>query len=668
MFDIFYLDKKPNLFLHEQKANSIDHARYLSRTRFFWIVNYLCDYTQFDFLWEPVPWQSTHRHAWASQWQKDCGTYLIPKHGFSETNYRNDQTITTKVEMSNWSNVSDLDNFDYTWHPDATDPPYIYQFGTQWQKTGGPVYTMPGATEIKYATDIRAVRNTVDAGHWHTAVGSEYLDFDYTWHPDATDPPYIYQFGTQWQKTGGPVYTVPGASKTKYVKQSNSKILPKATAIVEIDHLDGNAGHIQNTTKQVRYFNNYRDTLIRIAKSMNGSHEYVWICSSICDYQNFDFSWHPEQWQSTMLHVFASNDQKFGDTFFMHVPTFVERISEKELLDWYDINYIEHISVERRPIPRVLHSCDSHVDAVKQHTGIAPLTLFTSGVEPQSLPTVSLWQRFTKTIVPLNQSASAVIVPREAISVVKTQLYDYPYINKTSRTYATDCQMDVIFISNGEPVAEQNWQNLLTIFPNAKHSAGINGRESAYKAAALMSSTPWFYAVFAKTEVYPTFKFDFQPDWMQQPKHYIFHSRNPLNNLEYGAMNINLYNRNLVLTTQPGIDFTLSAAHEVVPMCISVSRFNTDPWLTWRSAFREVLKLKLEVDQGADIEIQYRLRTWLTVANGDNAEWCLLGGQDAIEYYNQVQGDYEKLKLSFEWQWLQDYYYGRYQHRPWLKI
>jgi hypothetical protein len=98
MFDIFYLDKKPNLFPHEQKINSIAEAQQLSRTRFFWLVNYLCDYREFDFLWEPVPWEAHQRHAWASQWQKDSGTYLIPKFGYADTNYRKDQKIQTIVD------------------------------------------------------------------------------------------------------------------------------------------------------------------------------------------------------------------------------------------------------------------------------------------------------------------------------------------------------------------------------------------------------------------------------------------------------------------------------------------------------------------------------------------------------------------------------------------
>jgi hypothetical protein len=63
MFDIFYIGTKPNLFPHEQQVKSIEQAQQQSRTRFFWMVSYLVDYTGFDFLYEPPPWQANQRHA-----------------------------------------------------------------------------------------------------------------------------------------------------------------------------------------------------------------------------------------------------------------------------------------------------------------------------------------------------------------------------------------------------------------------------------------------------------------------------------------------------------------------------------------------------------------------------------------------------------------------------
>jgi len=603
MFDVFYIGKKPGLFAHEREAENILQARDMCRTRYFWIVNYLADYSDFDFLWEPVPWESHQRHAWASQWQKDCGTYLVPRLGYSDTNYH-EQKILMTTDMQRWNNADSVEEFDFSWHPDYSDPPFHYEFGTQWQKTGGPRYSMPGAEQ------------------------------------------------------------------TKYVSQSGSRTRAKATAIYLIDHLDGTVDDFAGmATKKIRYFDNYKDTLTRLAKSVPDDQEFVWICSSICDYANFDFSWHPETWQNHMLHVFPSNLEKFGDTFFMHVPTFRAKIESFDLLEWYDLNFVSDISVPRRSLPTVTHDFDSHVDAIRVRDWNGPLCLFTAPeIFLDDVPIIPLWRAKTKTVVPLTPGASAVIIPKIAVPEISKQIYDYPYIDKNHRHSGKDPQQDVIFISNGEPMADRHWQHLQELFPAAKHSQGVLGREAAYKAAASMSTTPWFFAVFAKTEVLPQFNFGFQPDRLQAPKHYIFHSRNPLNGLEYGAMNINLYNRQLVLDTKPGLDFTLSSCHEVVPICASISRFNTDPWITWRSAFREVLKLKQEVVQGADIEIQHRLHVWCTYAEGENAEHCLQGSADALRFFAQVQGEPKELQKSFDWYWLQDYYYSLYGQRPWLEV
>ena len=596
MFDIFYLDKKPNLFPHEQKINSIAEAQQLSRTRFFWIVNYLCDYREFDFLWEPVPWEAHQRHAWASQWQKDSGTYLIPKFGYTDTNYRKDQKIQT----------------------------------------------------------------VVDARCWEIDQNTDYLDFDFSWHPDYTEPPYIYQFGTQWQKTGGPRYVVPGSSEIKYVKQSNTKIVPRATAVVEIDHLDNNAGHVPNTIKTVRYFDNYRDTLIRIATTFKDQYDYLWICSSICDYSGFDFSWHPEQWQSTMLHVFPSNDQKFGDTFFMHVPTFAENAEKTALLDWYDVNYVTNINVPRQPMPVIHHTDDTHVEAVKRTDWAGPIALFTTNGLPMTIPAIPLWRAETKTVMPLSPGASAVIVPKTAKGDIRTQLYDYPHIDKTQRKRYYDDPLDIVFIKNGEPNASSNYLQMQMYLANSSRTnkvhmvSGVNGRVAAYHAAAQASRTPWFFAVFAKLEVDAKFDWAWQPDRMQQPKHYIFHALNPVNGLVYGHQAMIAYNRNLVLdNTGHGLDFTLDSAHEVVPVLSGVARYNVSPWVSWRTAFREALKLC----GSPDVESQYRLTQWLATprTNVDNWTWSVWGAEDAVEYYQAVKGDFDQLRKSYDWAWLSSY-------------
>ena len=636
--------------------DSFQHAQKLSRTRFFWIVHYLADYRDWDWLFEPVPWQADQRHAWASQWQPDSGTYLVPIAGYEHTNYHTDRVITRLSSRDGWRippNI-DADSFDFSWHPLPSEH-YQHHFGTQWQAAGGPVYNL-GADQVKLETAQHAVAKPTQK-LWTVPDGVEPVD--QSWHPNPFDPPYRYQFGTQHQRTGGPVYTVLGATDIKYVDQIRATTNRVATAIYEIDHLCGLAGKIANTTRTVRYFDNYRDTLIRIAKSIGNQHEFVWICSSICDYTDFDFSWHPEQWQATMLHVFASNDQKFGDTFFMHVPTFAARAEKKALLEWYDVNYVSRIRVPRRNMPVVLHDADSHVDAVKNTDWIGPVATFTNqDYVPGNLITIALWQEKTKTVVPLSLGASSVVVPRTAVPYIQTQLYDYPYIDRSQRILELgDPVLDIVFISNGEINAKIYFEHLKWNVEQTRknrihHVSGINGRVAAYQEAARHSRTPWFFAVFAKLEVTRDFDWSWQPDRMQQAKHYIFHAHNPVNGLVYGHQAVIAYNKRLVLAnTGAGLDFTLDQPHEVVPICCGTAMYHESDWMCWRTAFREVIKLKASLP---DVESEHRLNKWLTV-DTTPGEWSRKGAEDGAEYYDSVSGDFLELKKSYEWSWLATY-------------
>jgi hypothetical protein len=730
MFDVFYSGKKPGVFAHEREADSIEHAQQLSRTRYFWWITYLADYSNFDFLWEPVPWQSEYTHSWPSQHHQYSGTYLVPctgeikyhfhskvmpnRHipadfdvlvdavdfdytwaphphdppyiyvfgnqwwpaekmptveyhvsGSTQRKYMNEPQAQLQQQHNNrWHTLIDCD-WDYSWVPDPGDPPYIYVFGNQWHSAEvmpTVEYHVPGATERKYM-DAPVAKLLVDMTLWHVPDNVDITDMDFSWAPDPGSPPYIYQFATQHQKTGGPQYRMPGATEIKYVDMMRAEVKAEAVPIVEIDHLDGNAGQIPNTIKRIRYFDNYRDTLIRLAKSLVGEHEYVWVCSSICDYSTFDFSWHPEKWQSTMLHVFPSDDQKFGDTFYMHVPTFAERAEKKQLLEWYSVNYVPRVCVPRRPIPVFFHDQDSHVDTVKTTEFTAPLALFT--VEEhigRALVTVPLWRQETKTIVPISRGASAVIVPKVAVADIKTQLYDYPNIDKT-QTVLESHPLDIVFISNGEPNASSNYLQMQMYLANSSRTnrvhmvSGVKGRVAAYHAAARASTTPWFFAVFAKLEVDSKFDWTWQPDRMQQPKHYIFHAKNPVNGLVYGHQAMIAYNKNLVLNNPGvGLDFTLDSAHEVVPIVSGTAYYNTTPWSAWRTAFREAIKLQHSLP---DVENEYRLDQWLS-NNPDGQtivyeDWSRWGAEDAVEYYQSVNGDFEALRKSYDWDWLASY-------------
>lgn len=608
MFDVFYYGPKPDRFAHEQPAESLEAAADKSRTRFYWYIYGGNDYSNFDFDWKPAPWEANHVHCFGTQWQRTGGAYLANKDTIKnkEWNFRTEQKVTRCVEKFKWIVPSNIDDskFDYSWHPDELEADYEYHFPTQWQRDGGPIYK--GKAGIKFVDSQRIQAGTTQIF---------YMDF--------------LNEGSQQQFD---------QIKTKHP-----------------------------TAKTTRYVDSHLNVFKRIVNL--ATTEFVWIVSSFCDYKNFDFTWHPAPEQREMIHVFSTYAtnihyaQKRGDTFYVHVPSLRTQLYELELLDWFNvIHYCKDQLVPVRP-PVIEYNSDSVLPAVQDHEFKFPYAVFKNEifpVDPIYVPPC-MWHPKDRVAEALNSSGSVCVVPREARAHIKTQLYDYPYVLRRKGDFYTDKALDIVYISNGEPDSERWYNHLMTVaeaqiphgLQKIRRVQNVKGRIAAYHAAAQASETDWFFAVFAKLEVAGSFDFAWQPDYWQEPKHYIFHSRNCLNGLEYGHMGVIAYNKKLVLdTVESGLDFTLSQKHQVVPELSAVAYFNQDPWMTWRTAFREVLKLKLFMKTQPTLETEYRLDTWLTKATGDYAEWCLRGAADAVDYYNEVDGEYDKLMLSFDWPWL----------------
>ena len=591
------------MFAFEQPATSLEDAAGKCKTTHYWYIYGGNDYTGFDFEYTPMPWETTHVHVWPSQHQRNGEVYLANRRTVQnqEWHFHTEQSVVRKPNRDLWTvpdNIDDAD-FDYSWHPDRTEPNYEYRFPTQWQREGGPVY--PGSAGVKYMTDQR-----IRAG----ATQIFYMDF------------------------------------------LNGGIARHQFDLLKLDHPD---------IKRTRYVDNHLNVFKRI---MNlATTEYVWIISSICDYTQFDFTWHPSEAQREMIHCFPTGNQRRGDTFYIHVPSFTQQMFELELLDWFNvINYSDDQQVERFAMPVHQYSTDDLVTEIKNYKFETPYVMFTNQKDLVLHDSPCLWTKKDRTVVRISTAGATAIVPRDIKEDLRTQIYDYPYIEDTKPRLndylgGRDC-LDIVYISNGEP-DEEKWYDHLCYMSNyhAKWVRGIDGRTAAYQEAARQSATPWFFAVFAKLEVLGN---DFPwhtwfPDYFQEPKHYIFNSRNPVNGLEYGHQGIIAYNKRLVLENNtPGIDFTLSQPHESVPILSGIAHYNQSEWMTWRTAFREVVKLKHFMSLQPTVETEHRLCVWLTVAKGDFADWSIRGAEDAVAYYDEVVGDYEQLKLSFEWLWLRE--------------
>ena len=544
-------------------------------------------------------------------------------------------------------------------------------------------------TRVRYANSImdtikRCVNRSKTHKFWVISSEYSYTDFDFKWHAEPWQQYMTHVFSSQHNKWSD-TFLINKYQFEKYSEWAKGlEEFPDLNFVTDmsvvkpdniwnmyyVDHGNPESQYEllrkEYDVVKTRFMDNYLDTFKRIMNT--ATTEYVWILNSVCNYDFFDFTWQPEPWQREMIHCFVNGSvgnkngaELRGDTFYIHVESFKKQMVELELLDWFNvINYITDCRVERWSLPAVHYTGDNLIEAIKNHAFTTPYAMFTNDTNLASMGNFNtcLWTEKDRTARDLSADKSTSMIPRDIKKYIKTQVYDYPYLDVSKvRNVRHTPDLDIVYISNGEP-DEQKWFEHTEYQSNrdVKWIRGVNGRVAAYQAAARASTTDWFFAVFAKLEVLGgEFDWHWQPDYWQGPKHYIFNAQNPVNGLVYGHMGMIAYNKSLVLANNaPGIDFTLSQPHESVPVLSGIAHFNQDAWITWRTAFRETLKLRLFMDTQPTLETEHRLNIWCTQAQGNYSNYCLAGARDAVAYYEEVAGDPAKLQLSFEWAWLNE--------------
>ena len=92
-----------------------------------------------------------------------------------------------------------------------------------------------------------------------------------------------------------------------------------------------------------------------------------------------------------------------------------------------------------------------------------------------------------------------------------------------------------------------------------------------------------------------------------------------------------------------------------MPEVACTTKFNTDAYSTWRSAFRECVKLATSQDPDA----QQRLGAWLhPVPNADFRHEAKLGAEQGNDYAGRNRGNITALELINNYAWLEEYYSG----------
>lgn len=219
--------------------------------------------------------------------------------------------------------------------------------------------------------------------------------------------------------------------------------------------------------------------------------------------------------------------------------------------------------------------------------------------------------------------------------------------------------MDVIFISYNEKNAEENWKRVLEKAPHAKRVNGVRGIFNAHKAAAELATTDMFYVVDGDAFLVDDWVFDYNPILLDRNQTHVWYSINPTNGLVYGYGGVKLFPRILFNTTKEwttlDLTTTIGSEFRIVDKVSNIAAFDTDAYSTWRSAFRECVKLYHNISKDRlDPVHRERINAWLSSSQGEYCKWARSGAIHGVRYCRRNLNEYNILLKINDSQWLEE--------------
>jgi hypothetical protein len=219
---------------------------------------------------------------------------------------------------------------------------------------------------------------------------------------------------------------------------------------------------------------------------------------------------------------------------------------------------------------------------------------------------------------------------------------------------------DIAFISYNEPLATSKYIDLLTQFPYRRiiRVNNVKGIREAHIEAAKQVATRMFYVVDADAKILPSFKFDLKLTPAEEDIVHVWRSVNPVNGLEYGYGAVKLLPTQMTLDmdfTNPDMTTSISKRFKIIPEVSNVTQFNTDPLSTWRSAFRECVKLASRSIEGQrSTETEKRLDAWLYEGGEEPfGEYSKAGASAGKWYGTTYKDDLKALSKINDYAWLE---------------
>ena len=223
---------------------------------------------------------------------------------------------------------------------------------------------------------------------------------------------------------------------------------------------------------------------------------------------------------------------------------------------------------------------------------------------------------------------------------------------------------DIVFISYYEAEARQNFDDLYKRFNSigvlgdrVKHVKNVKGIHNAHYEASKLANTSYFFVVDGDAVITQDFTFDYYTQ-VEDIVH-VWKCKNPINDLVYGYGGVKLLptllTRSMDKTT---VDMTTSISDkfEVVNEVSNITKFNTDEWSTWKSAFRECAKLSSSIiPNGDNFDNEHRLNVWCSRGSGKRfGNFCIMGANQGRDFGEHYRNNLKALKKINDFAWLRE--------------
>ena len=206
-------------------------TKHKSNTEWYWLTDSRVDYSNFNFDYDPPSWESQFIHAFGDQHSVHGGTYLVHIDHDNNTDFKFvSQTVTRDQAYDVFTDTHKID--------------FRSETSTEW--------------------------------YWVTSPYNDYVNFDFTWHPELWEKNFVHVFPDQHATHGG------------------TYIIHKDCDLENIEY-------------------KYHDFKIQ---RVDYNPDY-WIIDSRNSYAGFDYTWHPEPWEEKYVHCFGDQHADDSRTYFV---------------------------------------------------------------------------------------------------------------------------------------------------------------------------------------------------------------------------------------------------------------------------------------------------------------------------------------------------------------